>query len=628
MAHRLIRKVLVPASALLVVGLGLAGLGFSIFAESRLREDAKANSAAQVATLELVLDSTESLLGGQVRGAMKVFRAEAGRQGAPGAGRLVKVANLDVPDLGLGNSGQANRFDMVDAVAERTGATATLFTKGPGEFVRISTNVKKADGSRAIGTTLDLKGKAHSALVEGKPFYGLVDILGSPYSTGYEPIFNPQGNVIGAFYVGYKISNLDRLATHIRKSRVALSGFTALLDQKDSLLFAPDHLPAAQVLSVIKDGRLEGQPWRVERRAFPAWGFTILAAYPEADIAKSIWALRVGVIFCIVVMALAISLLLYRIVQRRLLRPVQHILEGVLRKDLTYEITGLADDEIGELGRGFNDSLLEFRTIFRSLASGAEQVASGSTELSATSEEMQRTSDEIAKVAERQHKGMQEVTRSMSALTQIIGGVEQRVVASQKHSSHAESVSKKGSERGGEAVKAMEAIRLSTSRMAQMVGVVQDMARQTNLLSLNAAIEAAKAGEHGKGFAVVADEVRKLAERSGQSSREIRSLIEEVDTVVSSGTLAVSDTTEALDETQRTVHALVGTLGEIAEAMGEQLTTRDEVDRQVEGTNLDIERGASASLELSATVSEVARTAVSLSEVAEDLASKVRAYKI
>lgn len=81
--------------------------------------------------------------------------------------------------------------------------TATIFVKNGDEYIRVATNVKKDDGSRAIGTVLDPKGKAIEFIRKGEAFYGEVDILGKPYITGYKPIRDASQNVIGIYYVGY-----------------------------------------------------------------------------------------------------------------------------------------------------------------------------------------------------------------------------------------------------------------------------------------------------------------------------------------------------------------------------------------------------------------------------------------
>jgi Cache 3/Cache 2 fusion domain len=93
---------------------------------------------------------------------------------------------------------------LVDRVVKAAQGTATIFVKNGDEYVRVATNVKKDDGSSAIGTILDPNGKAIESIREGEPFYGEADILGKPYITGYKPIRDSSKNVIGIYYVGYQ----------------------------------------------------------------------------------------------------------------------------------------------------------------------------------------------------------------------------------------------------------------------------------------------------------------------------------------------------------------------------------------------------------------------------------------
>jgi hypothetical protein len=108
-----------------------------------------------------------------------------------------------IPAIYFGATKMNNDFDIVDKVVKQVGGTATIFVKSGDEYVRVATNVKKNDGSRAIGTILDPKGKAIVSIQKNEPFYGEVDILGKPYIAGYEPIRDQAKNVIGIYYVGY-----------------------------------------------------------------------------------------------------------------------------------------------------------------------------------------------------------------------------------------------------------------------------------------------------------------------------------------------------------------------------------------------------------------------------------------
>jgi hypothetical protein len=138
-----------------------------------------------------------------VQAAMQVLKSKAAALGAPSIKGEEAVAGKTVPAIYFGQSKMNNNFDLVDEVQKEKGGTATIFVKSGNDFVRVATNVKKDDGSRAIGTVLDPKGKAIAAISKGESFYGEVPILGKPYITGYEPIRDANNQIIGIYYVGY-----------------------------------------------------------------------------------------------------------------------------------------------------------------------------------------------------------------------------------------------------------------------------------------------------------------------------------------------------------------------------------------------------------------------------------------
>jgi Cache 3/Cache 2 fusion domain len=139
----------------------------------------------------------------EVQVAMQLLKSKAAILGAPVINGQETVAGKNVPVLHFGATKMNNNFVLVDEVQKEVGGTATIFVKSGDEFVRVATNVKKEDGSRAIGTILDPKGKAIAAIAKGESYFGEADILGKPYVTGYEPIRDASGNVIGVYYVGY-----------------------------------------------------------------------------------------------------------------------------------------------------------------------------------------------------------------------------------------------------------------------------------------------------------------------------------------------------------------------------------------------------------------------------------------
>jgi hypothetical protein len=138
-----------------------------------------------------------------VQAAMQLLKSKAAALGTPIIKGEEAVAGKVVPVLYFGDTKMNNTFALVDEVQKEKGGTATLFVKSGDDFVRVTTNVKKDDGSRAIGTVLDPKGKAFAAITKGESYFGEADILGKPYVTGYEPIRDARNTVIGVYYVGY-----------------------------------------------------------------------------------------------------------------------------------------------------------------------------------------------------------------------------------------------------------------------------------------------------------------------------------------------------------------------------------------------------------------------------------------
>ena len=141
----------------------------------------------------------------KVQKSMAALKAATAKLGPPKVEGMEAVSGKNAAALYFGKTKINNNFDVVDAVVKENGGVATLFVKTGDEYVRVSTNVPKPDGSgRAIGTILDPAGKAIININKGEAFYGEATILGDPYITGYDPIKDASGKVIGIYFVGYK----------------------------------------------------------------------------------------------------------------------------------------------------------------------------------------------------------------------------------------------------------------------------------------------------------------------------------------------------------------------------------------------------------------------------------------
>ena len=619
------RNLMLPMAGLIIV----AALGVSwILGSTRasdMEERANADMVALQDHLQDSMDIADAIMQDRVRKTAKVLMSETSEAGTAKQGAVETVGEEKAPDLILGSKAQANNNALVDKVYNETGAFCTLYSRRGDDFVHVASNVKKQDGENAIGIVLEAGSEPSKALLQDNSFYGLVDLVGSPFLGGFEAIRDADGKTIGAQFVGFPLSGMETIADTVRKSRILTGGFAAVRDQHGKIIFRREGMNYKQTEAALAD---DGTKWKVSHRKLQSWGYDIACAYPLKDVADPVLRLRIEV----VVAALAAATLLLgtigMLVRRNIVRPLNTLLEAIQRNDLTLQLEHLAEDEVGELGRAFNASTSQFRDIFMSVATNAERAASGSMELSSSSQEMRTTSQEIAQVCQRQKGGMSRVSKAMDNLAELIKQMVDVTLVSKGRATAAVNSAEEGAGSGEAAVKAMESINVATRRMSQAVGVIQEIARQTNLLSLNAAIEAAKAGEQGKGFAVVAEEVRKLAERSAQSAREIRNLIEEVDGAVTLGGTVVLGSVTAFKDIQAHITNLADAVSQIASRLEQEEAMKGEVQHQVDLTFQDIERSVSASEEMSCTVAELANTAEELSHVAVDLAGVVALYNI
>lgn len=154
-------------------------------------------------TLACFLSLNSSAFANDPKVSLEALKSTLGKFGAASLDGTSKVGDKDVPNLKFGPRAVNNNYTVVDNIKKQHGGTATLFVKSGDEYIRVSTNVLKDDGTRAIGTPL-AKNKAYEAIQKGETFCGEVEILGKPFNTCYEPIKSASGETIGIYYVGYQ----------------------------------------------------------------------------------------------------------------------------------------------------------------------------------------------------------------------------------------------------------------------------------------------------------------------------------------------------------------------------------------------------------------------------------------
>jgi methyl-accepting chemotaxis protein len=373
-----------------------------------------------VTSIQGVFVTTAALMQDRTRASMALLEEQIKVRGGAEKGAPVSIGGKTVSDIMIGGKGQAGDFAIVDYVTRLNKGTATIFSKEGDRFVRIATNVMKDDGTRAVGTELNNTTQAYAQLRSQRPFYGVVDILGNPYFTAYEPLMGKNGESIGIAYVGYK-AELPVLSQALEQSHLLKSGFVAVVDNSKAR-YMPSWVTVEQVQQATdnKDGS-----WVINRLPLPEWGLTIVSAYPAAELRAEGRKIGYGVALAGIVLGAAISLTLFFLLDRKVL----HLLGGEPRIAADY-MKKIADGDlavdvavVGERPDSLMASLkvmqLKLKNLVQAVRGGAAEVSEQSHKFETAfatfqSDRKEASSQEMV----RQAKG---ISRTLSFLEKSVG---------------------------------------------------------------------------------------------------------------------------------------------------------------------------------------------------------------
>ncbi|MGO9264787.1 MAG: methyl-accepting chemotaxis protein [Candidatus Binataceae bacterium] len=266
------------------------------------------------------------------------------------------------------------------------------------------------------------------------------------------------------------------------------------------------------------------------------------------------------------------------------------------------------------LAAGMNNLVISVAGVIRAMSQAANEVRTGADEIS-------RGNLDLSQRTEEQASSLEETAASMEQMTAMVKSNADNAAQANQLAAAARQQAERGGKVVGSAVAAMNEINVASKKIADIIGVIDDIAFQTNLLALNAAVEAARAGDQGRGFAVVASEVRNLASRSADAAKQIKGLIQDSVAKVSDGTRLVDESGKVLGEIVTGVQKVTDVMAEIAASSLEQASGIEQVNKAV--TSMDGVTQQNAAL-----VEEASAAAHTLTEQAANLTELIAKYRL
>jgi len=473
---------------------------------------------------------------------------------------------------------------IVDRATSYVGGNATLFVfdDATSQFVRRTTNVKKENGDRAVGTQLAADHPGQAVLRRGQAYKGPAMLFGRHFYTAYHPVFDPAGKVVGIIYVGIAMDELDGMLWQAIRAMTIAAGIAALLTLgATAILVRRITKPLKAVtaaLTVLAEGRTDVEVKYADRHD------------------------EIGMI------ARTIDIFKTNRIERRQLEADRINAEKSANERRKAERDQFVEDFRARIGG-----------IIEQVMRSSDRFEKDAQQLSETAHTTAEMSDQSADASRQASEHVRSAATASNELSQSIVEISKRVQDSN-------SVAAEAVKQANATDEHMAQLSAAGDRIGNVVKLITSIAEQTNLLALNATIEAARAGDAGRGFAVVAQEVKNLAGQTAKATEEISAHIDNMQR-------ATGESVEAIKAIGQTIERISEITGAISAAVEEQGAATQNIAEGVQaaaGGTLNVAenigRVAHGASETETTSGQMLQSAKSLSEVSIHLRDEVEKF--